>query len=105
MFEDWPVTFNPAPRRIVEPPLPVTVDVAAAIRQPGNRPMNELPLRVRAEGLALDVRVPGQLLAWARTTGGSWICLLHFAIPAGNGCGHLTVTQWCASDAATPTQP
>ncbi|MET8871536.1 hypothetical protein [Nocardia sp. NPDC004604] len=56
MFEEWPVEFTPEPRRIVDPPLPVAVDVAAAIGQPGDRPANELPLRVRAEGLSLDVR-------------------------------------------------
>jgi len=51
VFEEWLVTFQPAPRRLVDPPVPVTVNVAAAISQPGGRPANDLPLRVRAGGL------------------------------------------------------
>ncbi len=34
---------------------------------------------------------PVSFSAWARTTGGSWICLLHFMIPTGNGLGHMEI--------------
>lgn len=94
--------FSPAPRRVVDPPVPVVVDVLLAIGQSGERPANELPLRVRAEGLNVDCRVPGLLSAWARTVGGGWLAYLTFSIPTGNGLGALRVAQWCPSAAAVP---
>jgi hypothetical protein len=30
-FENWPVTFEPPARRIVDPPMPVLVNVAMTI--------------------------------------------------------------------------
>ena len=71
MFEDWPVHFVPAVRREVDPPVPVIVDLAAGLARSHSsvRAANELPLRVRAEGLVADVQIPGLLHAWARTTG------------------------------------
>ena len=102
MFPSWPVEFDPPPYRVVEP-TPVLVHVATAISQPAAHPASAVALRIRAEGLALDVHVPGTLSAWARTTGGSWICLVSFAIPTGNGRGQLDVVdQWCPAAAVRP---
>ncbi|NKS74805.1 hypothetical protein GS531_24900, partial [Rhodococcus hoagii] len=76
-FEDWPVVFSPAPRRVVDPPVPVMVDVLLAIGQSDERPANELPLRVRAEALNVDCRVP----VCSRRGRGPW---------AGVGFAHLS---------------
>lgn len=67
MFDEWPVGFDPPPYRTVSPPTPVIVHVATALGHVVGRPANTLPLRVRAECLAVDVQVPGHLSAWART--------------------------------------
>ncbi|MFF0818411.1 hypothetical protein ACFYVR_25175 [Rhodococcus sp. NPDC003318] len=102
MFEYWPTEFDPPPHRVVDPPAPVIVHIATAISQSAEHPANTIPLRVRAEGLALDLQVPGTLSAWARTTGGAWICRIQFRIPTGNGRGHLDVDQWCPAAAVRP---
>ncbi|WP_072814605.1 hypothetical protein [Rhodococcus zopfii] len=102
MFEDWRAEFEPLPYRIVDPPTPVLVHIASAFGAIGGRPANTLPLRVRAEGLALDVQVMGTLSAWARVNTGSWICRVSFSIPTSNGRGHLDVDQWCPAAAVRP---
>ncbi|CRK54585.1 conserved protein of unknown function [Rhodococcus sp. RD6.2] len=101
----WPTEFDPPPYRVVDPPVPVIVHIATAISQPAAHPATVIPLRVRAEGLALDVQVPGTLRAWARTTGSGWICCLCFTIPTGNGRGGLDVVdQWCPAAAVRPVK-
>ncbi|GAA4489079.1 hypothetical protein GCM10023094_50050 [Rhodococcus olei] len=102
MFEQWRTEFGPPPHRVVDPPTPVIVHIATAISQSAERSANAIPLRVRAEGLALDLQVPGRLHAWARTTGGGWICRVTFTIPTGNGRGCLDVDQWCPAAAVRP---
>ena len=37
MFEDWPVTMHPSPRRVVDPPLPVIVDLSCLITNPDDQ--------------------------------------------------------------------
>lgn len=103
MFEDWPVMFDPPPYRTVSPAVPVIVHVGSALggAAAGQR-ADTLPLRVRAECLAVDVQVSGRLSAWARTSAGSWICRVAFSIPTGNGMGYLDVDQWCPAAAVRP---
>ena len=102
MFDHWLSGLGPAPYRVVDPPTPVIVHIASAIGSTDGRRANELPLRVRAEGLALDLQVPGVLSAWARVNTGGWICRVSFQIPTGNGRGYLEVDQWCPASAVRP---
>jgi hypothetical protein len=104
MFENWQAVHDPKPWRTVEPPRPVTVDLATAIAHGGGRLAHDLPLRVRADGLNLDVQVPGVLHAWARTSRGAWLGACTFTIPTGNKLGSLNVTQWCPATAITPRE-
>jgi hypothetical protein len=51
----------------------------------------------------MDVKSPGLLHAWAKTSRGQWLCQLTFDIPIGNGRGFLRLEgQWCPAEAATP---
>ncbi|MCJ0894390.1 hypothetical protein [Rhodococcus sp. ARC_M5] len=51
----------------------------------------------------MDVKAPGLLHAWVKTTRGQWLCCLSFDIPIGNGKGFLRLEQqWCPAEAATP---
>ncbi|OZD70586.1 hypothetical protein CH263_06430 [Rhodococcus sp. 06-1059B-a] len=103
MFAGWPVAFQPPTRRVVDPPVPVLVDVSRAFGHQFSADASALPLKVRAEGLATDLKVQGVLHAWARTSKGEWLCCLSFRVPTGNGMGFLDVErQWSASDAAKP---
>jgi hypothetical protein len=102
MFDTWRAEFTPSPHRVVDPPVPVIVNVALAIGEVAGRPANSLPLRVRAEGLSVDVEVPGQVHGWARTSRGTWLCKVRFAIPTGNARGYLEVDQWCPAAAVRP---
>ncbi len=104
LYENWPVTFEPPTRRIVEPPKPVLVNVALTIAGFGAAAFrDDTPLKVRAEGLVMDVKVQGLLHAWAKNTRAQWMCCLSFRIPMGNDKGFLQVDrQWCPAEAAVP---
>ena len=67
-------TFEPPTRRIVDPPKSVNVNIALAIGRSGGGGFRDTtPLKVRAEGLAMDSIVEGTLYAWARTGTGDWL--------------------------------
>lgn len=52
MFEDWPVTMHPSPRRVVDPPLPVIVDLSCLITNPDDRFRRDaVPMHAKMEGL------------------------------------------------------
>ncbi|OZD06500.1 hypothetical protein CH275_09785 [Rhodococcus sp. 06-235-1A] len=104
LYENWPVTFEPPTRRIVDPPQRVLVSVALTVAgSSGGSFRDGVPLKVRSEGLSMDVKAPGLLHAWAKTSRGQWICCLSFQIPIGNGKGFLQLDhQWCPADAAQP---
>lgn len=102
MFDTWLVGLGPAPYRIVDPPTPVIVHIGSALNCTNGRRADHLPLRVRAEGLALDVEVPGSLSAWARVNTGCWLAKVRFRIPTGNGRGYFEVDQWCPTTAVRP---
>lgn len=105
LYENWPTTFEPPTRRLVDPPLPVLVSVSMTIAGAGGTFGDGTALKVRAEGLAMDVKVQGTLHAWAKTTRGQWICCLSYRIPTGNGKGFLQIErQWCPAEAAVPLQ-
>lgn len=104
MFETWPYAFEPAPWRVVSPPLDVQVDLASAIARTPPGFGASRPLRVRAEGLNLDTTVPARLDAWARVSAGDWLCRLTFRVPTGNEKGYLDMQIWCGPDAVTPAE-
>ncbi|MGV9408614.1 hypothetical protein ACWDOP_01765 [Nocardia sp. NPDC003693] len=97
MFENWPEpSVGPSPRRVVQPPVPVTVDLGLAIFTDGTHfGANELPLWVRSGGLLVTGRSPGLLLAWARTSSGDWLALVELTLLTANGFGHVPTRQWC----------
>lgn len=107
MFEDWPIAFTPPTRRVVEPPMPVTIDLACLIDDGAGAPFraDSVPMRVKSEGLDLHGRVPGQIHAWARTTRGTWIGLVSCEVRTGNGNGRLGIRQWCSAKAITADPP
>jgi hypothetical protein len=104
MFPRWPVTFNPPTRRVVDPPQQVLVSVALALPAPSNTSFRDgIPLRVRSEGLATDMKTQGTLRGWARLSTGGWLGYVDFTVPTGNGQGHLEIHgQWVPSTAITP---
>ena len=105
MFEDWPSTFSPSLRRVVDPPQPVIVDLSVAIpTQRRTFGQDKLPLRVKAGGLNLIDPVPGWLYAWARANNGEWIGLVAFELVPSNRSGAVKATQWCPADALTKRQ-
>jgi len=96
MFEDWPDNFDPPSYMEVDPPSPVTVDLAAAIPTAARVfRRDQLPLRIKSGGLDLTGRIPGLLHAWARSADGTWIGLVEFVVSTGNKRGRLKMRQWC----------
>lgn len=52
LYENWPTTFEPPTRRIVDPPMPVLVSVALTVAgAAGGSFRDGTKLKVRAEGL------------------------------------------------------
>lgn len=103
MFEDWPVTMQPSPRQLVNPPQPVTVDLSRLIGNPDDRfRRDSVPMHIKMEGLDFLGQVPGRLHAWARSTRGGWLALVSCDVPTGNRAGKLTIYQWCPARAVTP---
>lgn len=67
LYENWPTTFEPSVRRIVDPPIPVLVNVSLTVAgAAGSSFRDGTPLKVHAEGLAMDIKVQGTLHAWAK---------------------------------------
>lgn len=103
MFEEWPVEMTPPTRRVVEPPIPVLVDLTRILKNPDDRfGRNEVSMRVKAEGLDFCLQVSGYLRAWAQSTQGGWLALVTCDVPTGNGKGKLPITQWCPANSVTP---
>lgn len=103
VFAGWSSTFDPPPYRRVTPPAAVRIDLGAVFGGAGvGRRADEVPLRVRAEGLNLADPVSGLLHAWARERGGSWVALCSADVPTGNGRGRVRIRQWFPSVAVTP---
>lgn len=103
MFEKWPEEFTPSLRRVVEPAMPVTVDLGQAIATRSPRfGANNVALRISSGGLRLTGTVPGVLYAWARAWDGAWLGLVEFTVQTGNGRGQLDLRQWCPEHALSP---
>ncbi|MGV9668405.1 hypothetical protein [Nocardia niigatensis] len=102
MFEYWSEEFTAAQRRVVDPPMPVLVDLSVAIPTHGPFRKDAVSLRIKTGALDLDATVPGLLYAWAQCTDGTWIGLVGFAIPAANGRGRIEARQWTPACALSP---
>ncbi|WP_280316607.1 hypothetical protein [Nocardia wallacei] len=106
MFETWPDEFTPSLRRVVDPPMPVLVDLSKAIPTvaPNGFGRDRVPMRVKVGGLNLTATVPGRLHGWARCTDGSWVGLVEFVALTGNEHGRLPVAQLVPRQALQPAQ-
>lgn len=52
LYENWPVSFDPPTRRIVDPPRRVLVNIALTVAgSSGGSFRDGTPLKVRSEGL------------------------------------------------------
>ncbi|PKV81078.1 hypothetical protein ATK86_5525 [Nocardia fluminea] len=86
--------------RIVDPPVPVTVDIGAAIvTRAAHFGVNKVRLGIRHGGLSLTGTTPGFLRAWARVADDTWLGLVAFTLATSNGHGRLHVEQWCPQHA------
>ncbi len=99
MFEYWPERGEQALHRVVLPPMPVLVDIAAAIPTHPQAGREAAAGGVLAGGLDMTGRIPGRLHAWARAGDGTWLGLVEFELTTGNGRSRLPVTQWCPAHA------
>ncbi|MFB9569999.1 hypothetical protein [Saccharopolyspora hordei] len=102
MFET-PVGVHPMLGRVLGEPRPVWVDLAALLPRDGSesRRGRHRPLIVRAQGLALDREVEGQLHAWVRASNGLWLGLVTFALHS-RALGDLPVRQLAPPAALRP---
>ncbi|WP_143876123.1 hypothetical protein [Nocardia fluminea] len=99
-FESWPQEFTSPMWRIVDPPVPVTVDIGAAIvTRAAHFGVNKVRLGIRHGGLSLTGTTPGFLRAWARVADDTWLGLVAFTLATSNGHGRLHVEQWCPQHA------
>ncbi|MGW5918516.1 hypothetical protein ACWFPY_05960 [Nocardia fluminea] len=106
LFATWPQDPASPMWRIVDPPLPVTVELGTAIvTRPVHFGVNKVRLGIRRGGLRLADTTPGLLRAWARVADGTWLGLVAFTVPTGNGQGRLPIEQWCPQHALAPQNP
>lgn len=87
LFETWPHDPTAPMWRIVEPPLPVTVELGTAIvTRPAHFGVNKVRLGIRKGGLRLTDTTPGLLRAWAR------VASLHLSTVIGHADGSRSST-------------
>lgn len=79
--------------------MPVLVDLSSGIAPQGAFRRDAVSLRIKVGGLDLASTVPGLLYAWAQCTDGSWVGLVGFAIPTGDGKGRVETRQWTSARA------
>jgi hypothetical protein len=75
----------------------VWVDLALAYPRPPERPVRPMP-----EGVDLQSRVPGELLAWRRTTTGEWVGWV--CLPVRRGEEIRYVYQYVLAAALSPRE-
>ncbi|MCX4097709.1 hypothetical protein [Nocardia sp. alder85J] len=104
MFEEWPDSFDPPLRRVIDPPLPVAVHLPTALPTPAPKGFgqNKIAMRIKAGGIDLMGTTPGLLRAWVRASEGTWFGLVEVVLRTGNGRGRLRVTQLCPAAAIRP---
>ncbi|SLE90189.1 Uncharacterised protein [Mycobacteroides abscessus subsp. abscessus] len=104
MFEGWICELGPPTRKIVEPALPVLVDLSVALNNPDDAFRRDVvPMRIKLEGISTNsAGTLGILHAWIQTTAGGWWGLVTFDLSTGNGRGRLTMRQWCPARSLKP---
>lgn len=104
MFEGWPCDMEPPTRMLVDPPLPILVDLSLVLSNPDDRFRRDtVPLRVKCEGLQTNEKdVPGVLHAWAQSVSAGWLANISCTVHTGNHKGHLEIRQWCPAKAIKP---
>lgn len=97
MFEQWINEMEPPTHLVVDPPLPVLVDLTQAMRNPDDAfRCDKVSMRVKAEGISTkSAGTQGLLYAWMQTTAGGWWGLVAFELRTGNGSGQVDIQQWC----------
>lgn len=87
--------------RVVDPPLPVIVDLASLF-PPGPGLPNTQQLKITKGGLALTGYATGELLAWARSSTGAWIACVRFVVEPVNKHGQVPMLQWLPAASIRP---
>ncbi|WP_246241439.1 hypothetical protein [Mycolicibacterium madagascariense] len=64
--------------------------------------MDEVPLFVRSEGLLVEPRMPGHLIAWLRRSDGSWIAVVEVELFSANRRSRTTATLWLPAGDVSP---
>ena len=99
-LEAWP--DNMGNGRVVDPPLPVIVDLVSLFPL-GPGLANNQPLKICKGGLQLTGYATGELLAWARSSSGAWIACVRFVVQPVNKHGQVLMLQWVPSASIRPT--
>lgn len=73
-----------SPRRRVDPPLPVLVDLSRLWPPTRVRWGTDTPLWVRSHGAPVDTAVPGELTDWVLTKVGDWCGVCRFTVRVDN---------------------
>lgn len=104
MFEGWVCELVPPTRMMVEPAMPVLVDLSIALNNPDDAFRRDaVAMRVKMEGISTNSEgTLGVLHAWIQTTAGGWWGLVTFDLSTGNGRGRLTMRQWCPARSLKP---
>jgi hypothetical protein len=87
--------------RIIDPPLPVIVDLAALF-PPGPTVPGPVPT-VNEGGLSLAGYAPGELLAWARSSSGAWVACVRFVVQPEDKQGQIPMLQWMPASSIRPS--
>lgn len=96
--------MEPPTRMLVDPPLPILVDLSLVLNNPDDRfRPDTVALRIKSEGLDTTARdVPGFLHAWAQSVSAGWLAHISCTVHTGNKKGHLAIRQWCPAKAIKP---
>lgn len=104
MFESWPNDMAPPTRMVVDPPLPVLVDLTVALNNPDDKFRRDtVALRIKAQGINTNTQgAQGLLYAWMQSTSAGWWGLVSFDLHTGDGRGHIGIQQWCPARSLQP---
>jgi hypothetical protein len=80
----------------------VVVDLASLFPLGPGRSNNQA-LKISKGGLELTGYAPGELLAWARSSSGSWVACVRFVVRPVNKRGQVPMMQWVPATSIRPT--
>ena len=104
MFEGWVCELGRPTRMVVEPAIPVLVDLSIALKNPDDAFRRDaVEMRIKLAGISTNSEgTLGVLHAWIQTTAGGWWGLVTFELTTGNRRGRLTMRQWCPARSLKP---